>query len=163
LALAEQLIASHKEDQARRVLGQVSQAHPDLRRARALRDALGWPRAGRLALAPSGSERHPPRLRRAFWPDRCAFVWVRFAPAKDRERIVAEAAVQASLLVPGVAPALGHGPAADENLFVAFVAEGSPLTREAALELDLPEALALALEAVGILRAVAALGFELPD
>ena len=35
--------------------------------------------------------------------------------------------------------------------------------RSAALELDLPDALALALEGVSILRALAALGFEIPD
>src|SRR5262249_53708346 len=37
LALAEQLIAAQKEDQARGVLAQIAQAHPNLRRARTVR------------------------------------------------------------------------------------------------------------------------------
>jgi hypothetical protein len=162
IALAEQLIGLQREDQARNVLGQIAQAHPDLARPRALREALSWPRSGRLALAPDDASNRP-RLRRAFWPERCAFVMARLAKGKDRERVAEETKIQATLLLPGVAPALGHGPAGDDVQFVALAASGSPLERAAALELDLPDALALALEGVSILRAVAALGFELPD
>jgi hypothetical protein len=173
LALAEQLIAAQKEDQARGVLSQIAQAHPSLRRARTVRDALAWPRSGRIAFpppsaAPGGeparaSNRPASRLRRAFWPERCAFVWVRLSPKGDRERIAEEAKVQASILLPGIAPALGHGPAGDDSIFVALEAEGSLLDRETVLELELPDALSLALEGVSILRALALLGFEIPD
>ena len=166
LALAEQLIAAQKEDQARGVLSQIAQAHPNLRRARTVRDALAWPRAGRLAFPPpsAGSGGKPAtRLRRAFWPERCAFVWVRLSSKGDRDRIAEEAKIQASILLPGIAPALGHGSAGDDSLFVALEAEGSPLDRETVLELELPDALSLALEGVSILRALALLGFELPD
>jgi hypothetical protein len=165
MALAEQLLGAHKEDQARNVLGQVAQAHPELRRPRAAREALSWPRAGKLALAPESTAPGRPavRLRRAFWSERCAFVWVRLEQAKDRARLIEEATIQAGLLLPGVAPALGHGSAGDDTVFVAVAAAGAPLEREAALGLDLPEAIALALEGVSILRAVASLGFEIPD
>jgi hypothetical protein len=166
MALAEQLLAAHKDDQARGILGQIAQAHPTLTRARSLREALGWPRMGKLALAPTGTppgRSAAPRLRRAFWPERSAFVWARLGHAKDRARLVEEANVQGSLLLPGVAPALGHGSAGEESLFIAVAAAGAPLDREAALELDLADALALALEGVSILRAVASLGFEIPD
>jgi hypothetical protein len=173
LALAEQLIAAQKEDQARGVLSQIAQAHPHLRRARTVRDALAWPRSGRIAFPPPGASpgdsRPPPshsgktRLRRAFWPERCAFVWVRLSPKGERDRIAEEAKVQGSILLPGIAPALGHGSAGDDALFVALEAEGSPLDRETVLELELPDALSLALEGVSILRALALLGFELPD
>src|SRR5262249_8640089 len=82
LALAQQLIAAQKEDQARGVLAQIAQAHPNLRRARTVRDALAWPRSGRLAFPPASapatqSGKPTTRLRRAFWSERCAFVWVR--------------------------------------------------------------------------------------
>jgi hypothetical protein len=165
LALAEQLIGAQKEDHARSLLGQIAQAHPELGRPRFLREVLSWPRAGRLALAPENARagRAAPRLRRAFWPERCALVWARLSRGKDRDKLAEEARIQASLLLPGIAPALGHGSAGDDTLFVALAADGSPLDREAALELDLPDALALALEGVSILRALAALGFELPD
>jgi hypothetical protein len=165
LALAEQLICAQKEDQARSVLGQIAQAHPELGRARFLREALSWPRAGKLALTPENARPGRPvtRLRRAFWPERCAFVWARLARGKDRDKLAEEARIQGSLLLPGIAPALGHGSAGDDTLFVALAADGSPLDREAILELDLPDALALALEGVSILRALAALGFEIPD
>jgi len=165
IALAEQLISAQKEDQARNVLGPIAQAHPNLRRATSLREALAWPRTGKLALAPETPRPGRPstRLRRAFWPERCSFVWARLAPKKDRERVIEEARIQASLLLPGVAPALGHGFAADDTLFVALAAGGTTLDRESALELDLSDALSLALEGVSILRALALLGFELPD
>ena len=165
LSLAEQLIGAQKEDQARGVLAQIAQAHPELGRARFLREVLSWPRAGKLALAPENARaaRAAPRLRRAFWPERCALVWARLSRGKDRETLAEEARIQASLLLPGIAPAIGHGFAGDDTLFVALAADGSPLDREAVLELDLPDALALALEGVSILRALAALGFELPD
>jgi hypothetical protein len=74
-----------------------------------------------------------------------------------------EAKIQASLLLPGVAPALGHGSAEGDTHFVALAAAGTPLQREASLELGLADALSLALEGVSILRALASLGFELPD
>ncbi len=174
LAFAEHLIGAPKddhargsqaEDQARGILSQIAQAHPDLGRARALREALGWRRSGRIAFAPdvTGSQPAPPKLRRAFWIDRCAFVWARLAPKKDRERVAEEARIQSTLLLPGVAPALGHGSAGDESMFVACAATGSPLDRASVAELDVSAALALALEGVSILRAVAALGYELPD
>jgi hypothetical protein len=165
LALAEQLIAAQKEDQARGVLSQIAQAHPGLRRARTVRDALAWPRTGRIALSPGSvpAGKGGTRLRRAFWPERCLFVWVRLGPKSDRDRLVEEAKVQGSILLPGIAPALGHGSAGDDTIFVALEAEGSPLDRETVLELDLPDALSLALEGVSILRALALLGYELPD
>jgi len=90
-------------------------------------------------------------------------VWARLAPKKDRERVAEEARIQSTLLLPGVAPALGHGSAGDESMFVACAATGSPLDRASVAELDVSAALALALEGVSILRAVAALGYELPD
>jgi hypothetical protein len=171
LALAEQLIAAQKEDQARGVLSQIAQAHPQLRRARTVRDALAWPRAGRIAFPPPGEDRavakpggkQTTRLRRAFWPERCAFVWVRLGPKGDRDRIVEEAKIQGGILLPGIAPALGHGAAGDDTMFVALEAQGSPLDRETVLDLELPDALSLALEGVSILRALALLGYELPD
>src|SRR5262249_51635508 len=116
--------------------------------------------------APAGSTpppRTPTRLRRAFWPERGMFVWARLSKQSDRERLAEEAKIQANVLLPGVAPALGHGSAGGDTLFVALEAQGSPLDRDAGLELELPDALALALEGVSILRALASLGYELPD
>jgi hypothetical protein len=165
LALVEQLIGAQKDDQARGLLSQIAQAHPDMRRVRSLRDALAWPRAGRLAFPPgsTGAGRSSTRLRRAFWPERCAFVWVRLSHKAERDRVAEEAKIQGQLLLPGIAPALGHGSAGDDAPFVALEAEGSPLDRETLLELELPDALALALEGVSILRALALVGYELPD
>jgi hypothetical protein len=165
LALAEQLIAQQKDDQARGILSQIAQAHPKMRRARSVRDALAWPRSGKIAFPPADADapRSTSRLRRAFWSERSAFVWVRLSRQGDRERIVEEAKIQQTVLLPGIAPALGYGPAGDGASFVALEAEGSPLDKETVLELELPDALALALEGVSILRALALLGFEIPD
>jgi hypothetical protein len=164
LALAEQLIGSQKDDQARGILAQIAQAHPDHERASSLREALSWPRSGRLAIAPAGGGEGPaPRLRYGLWLDRAVFVWARTSSRKDRDLLVEETRIQGTLLLPGVAPALGHGAAGEGAFFVALPALGAPLEREALAALDLGEALFVAYQGVAVLRAVAALGFELPD
>jgi hypothetical protein len=163
LALAEQLIAAQKEDQARGVLAQVAGAHPDNERAASLKLALSWPRAGKLALMPEPEKGRASRLKRGLWLERCTFVWARTAPGRPRDALIEEARIQSTLLLPGIAPALGHGSGGEGNLFVAMPSIGSPLDKEELASLDLADALHLAYQGVAVLRALAALGFEIPD
>lgn len=156
---ADQLLAMHEDEAARALLSQIVQSHPNNLRAARRLEALSWPRAGRVAIAPDP----PARLLRAFWLDGSAFVWARIAPRERAHALSSEAQLQACLLLTGVAAVLAHGVADDGKAFVAISPGGRPFDEAWIRKLRLSDALLLALEGVRILHAVAAQGVELPD
>jgi hypothetical protein len=174
LARAEQLLRAHDDQPARALFSQLAQAHPTLTRAVRRHEALGWPRVGRVTLAPTEprlegeqhAERDRPierRLRPAFWLDGSSFVYARIVPPEHAGRLTLEAQIQASLLLPGVAPALAHGVAEDGKAFAVIASRAKIIERAWIEDLSLSDALILALEGLRILRALAASGVELPD
>jgi hypothetical protein len=159
LPWAEKLLRQGEDEAARGFLGRVADTHPELGDARRWREALAWPQLGRCTVAPT-SDGPADRYRRGFWLDGATFGWVRTAPPEGAGALIAEAKLQAELLVPGVLPALTHGLARDGTAYVFFVAEGRPLGASVPA---LDDALRLALEGVRILRALAAQSVTLPD
>jgi hypothetical protein len=161
LARAEQLLRAHDDQGARALLSQIAQAHPELSRAVRRHEAMSWPRVGRVTLADAGENRT--RLRRAFWLDGSSFVYARIVPPEHAGRLTLEAQIQASLLLPGVAPALAHGVGDDGRAFAVISTRAKPIERSWIDDLSLTDALTLAFEALRILRALASSGVELPD
>jgi hypothetical protein len=160
LMRVEQLFQSKQDEDARALLSQIVQAHPNMARAARWLDALSWPRVGRIAIAPPVSGNG---LKRAFWLDGACFVWARVLPPERAGQLALEAQLQESVPLPGVSPALAHGLAGDGTAFVAFAPGGRPFDPVWIQRLRLQDALFLALEGVHILRALAALGTALPD
>ena len=161
IALADRLLASRQDEQARGLLNVILQGHPTLGAAKRRQEVLSWPRLGRLALAPS--PRGAGRLRRAFWLDLPGFVWARMAPAADAARLGAEAHLQASLVTAGVAACLGHGTAADGTPYVLLAPGGRLLEPAMVRGWSLRDALTFAREGVLILHGLAFAGVDLPD
>jgi hypothetical protein len=95
--------------------------------------------------------------------DASAFVWAKIVDATERERAIVEAQVQAGLLLPGVVPLLGHGAVEDGRMFFVFPSGGRPLDAGWIQKSSLADLLLLALEGTKILRALASMGFEIPD
>ena len=163
---AAQLLARHVDDRARATLEEVRRAAPDLHVADRWLAALAARRVGRIALVGSPAARG--RLAPGFWLDGQGSVWLRTAPAADAPRVAAEAALQAGLALPGVAPVVEHGVASGIP-YVALVAGGRPwhlADRDDAPSRVPPDpstALALAAQAARILRALALLEVALPD
>jgi hypothetical protein len=161
IALFDRLLAGKHDDLARGLLNILAQAHPKLARVTRRQAALSWPRLGRLAMTP---DPHPAgRLRRAFSLDLPGFVWARTAGRDHAARLAAEAEIQAELLAPGVAPCLGHGTAPDGTAYVVIAAGGRPVDQGLVRRATLGEALAMALQGVRILHAVASAGAQIPD
>jgi hypothetical protein len=164
LRRAEQLLLEHNDDGARALLSQIAEAHPKLTRVQRRLEALSWPRVGRVALRPeSGPQSHGFRLVRGLWLDASCFVWARIAPKEEAARIASEAAIQESLLLPGVTHALGHQTADDGRAYVLLAPGGRPLDLAWLAKSSLADLLLLALEATRILRSLAQAGLELPD
>src|SRR5262249_55304587 len=88
-------------------------------------------------------------------------VWVRSAAGPDADRLAAEARLQASLGLPGVAPVVEHGVSSGIP-YVAVSAPGRPLVVDGAA-LDAPAALVLGAMGARILRALALAGASVPD
>jgi hypothetical protein len=164
IARAEQLLAARNDDGARALLSQIAESHPDSTRVHRRLEALSWPRVGRVALKPVQEDGgRPAALARGFWLDASMFVWARIAAKEDAPRVLQEAQLQAGLLTPGVAHVLGFGTGDDGRAFVAIQPGGRPIDLKWIAKSSLEEALLLALEGTKILRALAALGIELPD
>src|SRR5205823_1069516 len=159
LRRASQLLARHADDRARVVLEDVRRAQPGLRVAERWLAALGGRRLDRIALEGALPERG--RLAAALWLDAQRPVWVRTAARTEASRVAAEAALQKTLALPGVAPLVEHGVASGIP-YVAVAGAGRPLVLEGAA-LELAAALALAATAARILRALALAGARLPD
>jgi hypothetical protein len=159
LRRASQLLARHADDRARVVLEDVRRAQPGLRTAERWLGALAGRRLGRVALEGGLPERG--RLASGLWLDAQRPVWIRSAATPDTERLAAEARLQASLVLPGVAPVVAHGVSSGIP-YVAVNAPGRPLVLDRTT-LDPPAAVALAATAARILRAVALACASLPD
>lgn len=185
-----QLLARHADDRARATLEEVLRASPGHHAAERWLAALAARRVGRVALV--GSPTAEGRLTPGFWLDGQRPVWLRTAGASDGPRLANEAALQATLALPGVAPVVEHGVASGIP-YVAVVAAGRPWqladaldepprqaradepspadaapaprpspSRQAAAP-DRSTGLSLAAHAVRILRALALAGVALPD
>ncbi len=164
VALFDRLLAARQEDLARGLLNTILQAQPTCKPAKRRQEVLAWPRKGRLALPPDGGgSGRPDRMRRVFALDLPGFAWVRFGTAQEATRLEAEAALQTSLIVPGVAPCLGYATGPDATPYVLVAAAGRPLSNAFVRGLALHESLALAADGIRILNAVALGGVELPD
>jgi len=161
LRRAAQLLARHVDDRARAVLEELRRAAPGLHVAERWLAALDAKHMGRVALA-GGATPDRGRLLPAFWLDGQVAVWLRTAPATAGDAIAAEAALQESLALPGVAPVVEHGVASGIP-YVAVLAPGHPFALDDDRRRDLPTRLTLAAQAVRILRALALAGVSLPD
>jgi hypothetical protein len=160
LVLFDRLVQKKQDEQARALVNAVVQAHPELGAARRRKEMLGWPRVGRLALTP---DPRGLRVRRGFWLDLPGFVWARLAAPGDAARLEAEADLQSSLALPGVAACLGQGAGGDATPYVVLAPGGRPLEAGLVKSLSLPDALGFAVEGVRILSAVAFSGVDLLD
>lgn len=157
---ASQLLARHVDDRARAALEEVKRVAPGFQTALRWLSALDAKRVGRIALTTAPPDRG--RLAAGFWLDRQRPVWIRTAASGDAERVAAEAALQRSLALPGVAPVVEHGVASGIP-YVAMTASGRPWALDEAQRPDGETALVLAAQAVRILRGLALLGVALPD
>lgn len=157
---ASQLLARHVDDRARATLAEVKRAAPGYHAADRWLGALDARHMGRVAVTSSPPERG--RLAAAFWLDGQRPVWLRTAPATDAERLAREAALQATLALPNTAPVVEHGVASGIP-YVALTAAGQPWSLEATPPQDPTTALAFAVQAARILRALALAGVALPD
>jgi len=156
---AAQLLQRHADDRARVVLDELHRAQPGLRTAERWRAALDARRLGRIALEGGLPERG--RLAPGLWLDGQRTVWVRSAAAPEAERLAAEAALQMTLALPGVAPVVDRGVTSGIP-YVAVAAPGRPFDVDAA-KLDGAAAFVLAAGAVRVLHALALAGAVLPD
>jgi len=156
---AAQLLQRHADDRARVVLDELHRAQPGLHAAERWLAALDARRLGRVALEGGIPERG--RLAPGLWLDAQRTVWVRTAATPEAERLTAEAALQATLALPGVAPVVERGVASGIP-YVAVGGPGRPFDVDAA-KLDGGAAFALAAAAVRVLHAVAIGGALLPD
>ncbi|MCK6552166.1 hypothetical protein L6R52_40420, partial [Myxococcota bacterium] len=172
IARVEQLLAAHDDQAAKALLSQIVQSHPAIEGVKGRLEAMSWKRVGRVTIAPdepaepgegSSRRRNTGRLRRGFWLDGSMFAWVKTAPVLEAGRLALEAQLQGGLVFPGVTPVLAHGVGDDGTAFVALAPGGRVLDVARLDRLTTPEVMALALEAVRILRGVAAAGLELPD
>ena len=159
LRRASQLLTRHADDRARVVLEEARRAQPGLRSAERWLGALAGRRLGRVALEGELPERG--RLAGALWLDAQRPVWVRTAAAPEAERLAAEARLQASFALPGIAPVVEHGVSSGIP-YVAVNGPGRPLVLDGLL-LEAPAALALAATGARILRALALVGASIPD
>jgi hypothetical protein len=157
---AAQLLARHVDDRARATLEEVKRGAPGFHAAERWLTALDARRMGRIALSATPPERG--RLAAGFWLDGQRPVWLRTAPVAATEQLAIEADVQASLALPGVAPVVEHGVASGIP-YVAVLAVGQPWLLDDTHRPDLGTALALAVQAARILRAIALAGVALPD
>jgi hypothetical protein len=156
---AAQLLAHHVDDRARATLEEVQRAAPGFHAAERWLAALAARRMGRVALTSAPPEHG--RLAAGFWLDGQQSVWIRTVPVTHADQLAEEAALQARLALPGVAPLVEHGVASGIP-YAAVRAAGQPWQLEAE-RLDPTAALALAAHAARILRALALAGVALPD
>ena len=161
IARVEQLLRAGEEAAGRKLLNELASSQPDLSWATRRAKALRWPQVGRVTVRP-GDEASPETLRWGFWLDGAAFAWIRIVPAEQAGAAVAEARLQAEMIVPGVASVLAHGMAKNGTVFVALPPNGKPFAT-AGPPRSASSALALALEGVQLLAALARAGVELPD
>ncbi len=159
MAWAEKLLAGGHLERARAVLDQIAQSHPRLSLARARAAALSWPRLGGVTLRPDAGDAP---LRRGFWLEGSAFVWVRCGRPEERAQLEREAELQARLTVPGVLPVLASGAGDDGTPYVVIAARGRPLEIDPDRQ-GLLDALDLARAGLALLKALALYGVELPD
>ncbi len=161
--LVDRLLAASQDDAARSTLQAVLAAQPSCQGALRRREALGWARVGRLALMPPAQGQKPPRLARAFWLDRAAFVLARVGRRDDAARFASEAELQQRLVLPGVATCLGAGVAPDGRPYVVLEGGARPFEPSSLARAPLGDRLAIAAQGARILHAVAAAGLALPD
>ncbi len=156
---ASQLLARHVDDRARAVLEEVKRAAPGFQTTARWLGALDAKHMGRIALTASPPERG--RLGAGFWLDGQRPVWFRTAPAGDAARLAAEAALQRTLALPGVAPVVEHGVASGIP-YVAVLSAGRPFLVDAA-QPEQGASLAFAAHVARLVRALALAGVTLPD
>ncbi len=157
---AAQLLARHADDRARAVLEELCRAAPGSHTAQQWLEALDARRIGRIALR--GGAPDEGRLIPAFWLDGQRSVWTRTAGTPEAERLATEAALQATLALPGVAPVVEHG-VASAIPYVAVIAAGRPWSIAAALAQPPAARLVEAAAVARILRALALVGVAVPD
>jgi hypothetical protein len=157
---ASQLLARHVDDRARAALEEVRRAAPDFHVAIRWLAALDARRMGRVALTGPTAERG--RLAAGFWLDGQRSVWLRTAPLGDAARVAMEAALQADLALPNVAPVVEHGVASGIP-YVAVLAAGQPWLLNDAHRRDDAVALTLATHVARVLHALALAGVALAD
>ena len=157
---AAQLLSRHVDDRARAALEEVKRVAPGFQTALRWLGALDAKRVGRVALIAAPPDRG--RLAAGFWLDGQRPVLIRTATAGDGERLAAEAALQESLALPGIAALVEHGVASGIP-YVAVIASGRAFLLDDTNRPDPDTALALAAQVTRLLRALALLGVTLPD
>lgn len=171
LTLARALIRAERDEDARRLLGALARAHPELDAPRRWLRALEAPRLARIALGPPAGRSNRPAPGGSTEGRRPGIdlatmrpVWLYFARPEHMTTLAETEAVLADLCLPGVVTPIGSGDAEGERwLAVPSIGVGLDGVLEQRGGAGRAEALALTGAAVAILSALAGAGAVLPD
>lgn len=165
LECATRLARTGVDGPARGLLTKLTGKGPSAQRAMALLAHLERPRIGRFALEKAPPDDSATPLQRAFWLDPLETVLIRLGTRAQLKEVARESRLQADACLPGVADVLDFGSADQGRPYVAVSGDWrldhwlSSRPRPASLS----ESLALAMEGVRILRALALVGITVPD
>jgi len=158
---ARQLIGAARDAEAKALLEELCQHHPDFKLPARWLSALSASKVGRLALFES---REGGGLQRAFALEQLAPVWGVVGAPGDAEAFARAAALHADLVLPGVLPLVASGAGADGTPYLAVTQHGEPLPRALGAfrrgDRHLPAALRSAVE---LAAALGLAGVTLPD
>ncbi len=158
---ARQLIAAGRESEAKQLLEELRQHHPDYQQPARWLQALAAPRMGRVALVEEGPRG---RLRRALWLEGMRPVWAIVGSPPDAASFEQAAAVHSALVLSGVAPLLASGVGSDGAPYIAVAMCGEPLPQAFRHLRKEPARLADCLRAaVELFAGLARAGLVVPD
>ena len=166
LRRAKQLLLSHEDEKAKRILAQLSKHHPTLRQAQRWLKAMEKPKLGRIALidfqGPIKSA-NPRRIYSGLWLDYQKDVWVQIG--KTNEKNFGKLwKLQSEISLPGLLPVLTGG---GTNVGISYVAtpRRGKLAKDVLKKKQLrpSDAFRLAEDGVAILSGLAQAGILLGD
>jgi flagellar biosynthesis regulator FlbT len=166
---AGHFLAAGRDEDARRVLTELSRQHPDWNPPRRWLEALEAPRIGRVALVAKAprhqGDRRPPRFRPGFWLDRQLPVLVAVPEADEKSSFAELIRLWQDLVLPGIAPLLLVGETAEGLPYLVVPQTGKALVKRLAEPADLarPEAISIATDLCRLLAMLARIGVYLPD
>jgi hypothetical protein len=122
-----QLLAAGGDAEAKVLLEELRQHHPDFKLPGRWLAALGSPRVGRVALleSPEGSS----LMRRGLWLEHQRQAWVILGPPAEASQFAEAAVLHGELTLGGVLPLLTSGTAPDGAPYLAVVMHGEPMPR----------------------------------
>ena len=159
LRLAARLLRTHQDARAAAVLAPLAAVGKGQDRTAARwATELARPRLGRVALEQAT---HSATLRRGFWLDGQQDVWVRTAAAADEDALAAEAELQRTLALPGVARVVLHQ--ADQPVALLAMAAWGQVLNAAGLPHHAGGRALVVSACLRVLHALSLAGVALPD